>query len=203
MNNGYSNSEIDREIKLFMERVTANEPRASQTGQMIHLYYKNHMSTAYKVDERVIRDIIQNNVICINTADQLRLTIYYQNRKTSQLLIRNSPTCSDDLKRTNVVYQFACPHEDCRLRNVNYIGVTTTSLSRRLMMHLREGAPHDHMAQHHNAKLTRKQLTDNTSIIKSHPCAARLIIHEALLIRDHNPSLNKQLKSCITLGLWG
>ena len=203
VNNGYSNSEIEREIKLYMERATDNAPKTSQAGQIINLYYKNHMSTAYKVDERVIRDILQQNVVCINKAVQLRLTIYYQNRKTCQLLIRNSPACSDDLKRTNVVYQFSCPHEDCRLRNVNYIGVTTTSLSRRLTMHLRDGAPHDHMAHHHNTTLTRQQLVDNTFIVKSQPCAARLLIHEALLIRDRTPSLNKQLKSCITLGLWG
>ena len=205
VNNGYSNAEIDREIKLYMEkeRENTNVAKTNKTGQMIQLYYKNHMSTAYKVDERAIRDIILNNVVCVNPSDQLRLTIYYQNRKTSQLLIRNSPECGDFLKRTNVVYQFACPHEDCRLRPVNYIGVTTTSLSRRLTMHLREGAPSDHMYKCHNCKLTRKQLVDNTSIIKSHICTNRLLIHEALLIRDRSPTLNKQVKSCVTLGLWG
>ena len=102
-----------------------------------------------------------------------------------------------------MVYQFACPHEDCRLRTVNYIGATTTSLSRRLTMHLREGAPHDHMAHHHSTRLTRKQLVDNTFIIKSPSCTTRLFIHEALMIRDRNPILNKQLKSCVTLDLWG
>ena len=185
-----------------MERENEKSPKTSHSN-IIHLYYKNHMSSAYKVDERAIRDIILNNVTCTNPADKLRMTIYYQNRKTSQLLIRNSPECRDPLKRTNVIYQFACPHEDCRLRPVNYIGVTSTSLSRRLTMHLREGAPHDHMTQHHNAKLTRKHLVDNTCIIKSQRCTARLLIHEALMIRERNPSLNKQLKSCITLSLWG
>ena len=203
VNNGYSNTEIDKEIQLYLERELASSPKRARTGEIIHLYYKNHMSTAHKVDERVIHDIIQNNVACTNSADKLRLTIYYKNRKTSQLLIRNSPVCSDDLKRTNVVYQFACPHEDCRLRPVNYIGVTTTSLSRRLTMHLREGAPHDHMSHHHNITLTRKQLVENTSVIKSQRCTTRLPIYEALLIRERNPSLNKQLNSCATLGLWG
>ena len=203
INNGYSNSEIDTEIKTFMDSVAANSTRKRPAANLVQLFYKNHMSTAYKVDERAIRDIIFHNVKCANPADNLRLTIYYQNRKTSQLLIRNSPPCSDDMKRTNVVYQFSCTHEDCRLRSVNYIGVTTTSLSRRLTMHLREGAPHDHMTQHHNTRITRKQLVDNTRVIKSHFCTTRLLIHEALLIRDRNPALNKQLKSCVTLGLWG
>ena len=104
------------------------------------------------------------------------------------MLMRNNMSSkSDKLKCTNVVYQFSCPFEDCRLRGINYIGVTTTSLSRRLTMHLQDGAPKQHMTQTHQTTLTRKLLTENTTIIKSQHNKARLLISEALLIRQHAP----------------
>ena len=203
VNNGYSNADVDSEINQYLERMQNKTQTKSSSGSTIQLYYRNFMSTAHKVDERALHEIVSNYVTCTNPSDKLKLTIYYQNQKTSQLLIRNNPMSKDKLKRTNVVYKFSCPNEDCRLRNVNYIGVTTTSLSRRLTMHLRDGAPLEHMSHQHNTPLTRKHLVDNTDIIKTQPCKRRLFIAEALLIRDQAPSLNKQLKSCITLDLWG
>ena len=161
------------------------------------------MSSAYKVDERIIHEIIEENVKCVITTDRLQLIIYYKNGKTSNLLMQNNlNTKNYTLKRTNVVYQFSCPYEDCRLRGINYIGVTTTSLSRRLTMHLREGAPKQHMTQAHDTALTRTLLTANTTIIKAHQDRTRLWVLEALLIKQHAPQLNKQLNSSITLGLW-
>ena len=44
--------------------------------------------------------------------------------------------------RANVVYRYSCLKEDCKLlNNVSYIGMTTTTLSRRLTSHLSIGAP--------------------------------------------------------------
>ena len=201
VNNGYSNSDVDEEINRYVERVVNSNTQKTQKPNQLVLYYKNYMSPAHRVDERAVRDIVRDNVKCVNATDNIRLTVYYKTRKTSSLLIRNSPNC-DKLKRTNVVYQFVCPHEDCRLRNVNYIGATTTSLSRRLTMHLRDGAPLEHMVRQHKTKLTRSDIVESTSILKSQSCTKRLFIYEALLIKHHNPPLNKQLNSCMTLGLW-
>ena len=161
------------------------------------------MSTAYKVDERVIRGIISENVKCINDNDTLDLIIYYKTKKTSNLIMKNNITASNDtLKKTNVVYKFSCPVEDCRLHNVDYIGATTTSLSRRLTMHLQDGTLKDHMTEHHNTALTRKHLTENTIILKTCSDRTQLMITEALLIREHTPTLNKQLHSQNILTLW-
>lgn len=188
---------MDREV------AKSDSGAAADSEHTIQLFYRNHMSSAYKVDERVIHEIINENVTCVNTADRLRLVIYYKNSKTSSLLIRNNLSIKHDkLKRTNVIYQFTCPDEDCRLRGINYIGVTTTSLSRRLTMHLREGAPKQHMTQAHQTALTRTLLTTNTTIMKAHHDKTRLWILEALLIRQHAPELNKQQNSCVALALW-
>ena len=82
-------------------------------------------------------------------------------------------------ENTNVVYKFICHHEECLLRpNVNYICVTT-SLSRRLTMHLANGAIKRHMEKIHKSSLNRRQLTENTEIIKRNNDVNRLQIAEA------------------------
>ena len=204
VNNGYSNTEVDNEIRKHLNRVTSEQPNATKQNNIL-LYYRNHMSPAYKVDERVIRDIIDDCVKCKSQNDKLKLEIYYQNRKTHNLVLKNNPLSGGDkLKRANVVYQFFCPHEDCRLHSVSYIGSTTTTLSRRLTMHLRDGSPKEHMYQRHGSNLTRKDLTENTIIIASSNVPSRLRILEALHIKDKTPSINKQIaSSAVTLALWG
>ena len=161
------------------------------------------MTTSYQVDEKVIKQIIQSNVEPTKKDTKVNLRVYYKNRKVRDLIMRNNMTRDDSkLKRTNVVYKFTCPHEDCRLRTADYIGLTTTTLSRRLTMHLREGAPQQHMAKNHQTKISRNDLTTNTTILKSNSNRRRLPVLEALLIRRDKPALNKQLTSCITLELY-
>ena len=193
-----------------IEHDTGTETSTHETGKdanttNIKLYYRNYMSPAHKVDERVIREIIFECVHCTNPNDRLNLQIYYKNRKTHNLILKNN-TLSDGnkLKRSNVVDEFICPHEDCRLHPASYIGSTTTTLSRRLTMHLREGAPKEHMCKHHDSVLTRQQIVDNTDIISSSDNPVRLRILEALYIREKTPTINKQIgSSVVTLGLWG
>ena len=98
------------------------------------------MSTAYKIAERIIRNIIEQNTRVVNNNDKLDLIIYYKNPKTAQLIMTNNTNKKTQLNTTNVIYQFRCPNEDCMLRSTNYIGSTTTTLSRRLTMHLTNGA---------------------------------------------------------------
>ena len=86
----------------------------------------------------------------------------------------------DEMKKTNVIYQFTCPSEDCRsLHNGDYIGCTSTTLSRRLTMHLPDGARKDHMREKHGARLTKKQLVENTKVLKTCLDQRHLAIMEA------------------------
>ena len=134
---------------------------------------------------------------------KIKVQIYYKSRKIHNLVMKNNLTKNDDkLKRTNVIYKYSCPDEDCLLRKTDYIGLTTTTLSRRLTMHLRDGAPHDHTTQTHHRHITRKDLTDNTSILTMCNNRRRLHVLEALFIRKEKPRLNKQITSCITLALF-
>ena len=116
--------------------------------------------------------------------------------------MKNNLGKTDMLKRTNVVYKFSCPNEDCRLCSVDYIGVTTTSLSRRLTMHLSDGAPKEHMQQQHNTQITRRTLTQNTTILASAQDTRKLCVLEALFIHEQTPILNRQVHQTFTLSLW-
>jgi hypothetical protein len=167
------------------------------TGTTHVVYYCNQMSTAYRTDERVLRDLIDQNVRCTSADDQLRLVIYYKNKKTRNLLMQNSLSKPSDLQRTNVIYEFSCPTEGCKLlRNVKYVGMTTTTLSRRLTMHLSSGAPKKRMKDEHNVTLTRQILVENTKILKQFHDPSRLAIYEALLVRENSHSINLQDTGC-------
>ena len=210
VSHGTSHTEDDSENNHHQSRSphdTSNDTNTTgtTTGSNINLYYRNYMSAAHKVDERVLQDTISDCVRCTNPNDRINLRIYYKNKKTRELVMRNN-TLSDGnkLKRSNVVYQFTCPHEDCRLHSASYIGSTTTTLTRRLTMHLREGSPKEHMHQNHDTLLTRTQLVNNTRIIAASDNPVRLRILEALHIREKTPAINKQItSSAVSLGLWG
>ena len=206
MNNGYSNKAVDTEIEAQVKSLVDQGRKESNknNSDYIQLYYRNFMSSAYKVDERVVRSIIQKNVKCSDRNKTLNVIIYYRNKKTRNLVMKNNLNASrEKLKCTNVVYQFICPHEDCRLRQAIYIGVTTTSLSRRLTMHLRDGAPKEHMEEQHKTPLTRQHLTANTTIITSCHDKRKLAVLESLHIHEQKPTLNKQTQQHSSLSLWG
>ena len=118
--------------------------------------------------------------------------------------MKNSPPPPSTLQRTNVIYEFSCKAEGCELRNSSYIGMTTTTLSRRLTMHLQSGGPSKHMSEHHNQPITRQLLVDNTKILHQENDYNRLQIKEALLIKNKRPYINNQCTgTCRTLMLLG
>ena len=98
-------------------------------------------------------------------------------------------------KKTNVIYKFKCPLEDNISDDNNniYVGLTSTTLSRRLTMHLSDTSS---IAQHlkkHSCLTTeiRKILTDNTTILDHQNNQQNLQILEALHIRNIQPKLNR------------
>ena len=98
------------------------------------------------------------------------------------------------LQKTNVIYKFKCPLGDCISDNNNtHVGLTSTTLSRRLTMHLSDTSS---IAQHlkkHSCPTTqlRKILTDNTTILEHQNNKQKLQILEALYIRNLQPALNR------------
>ena len=96
------------------------------------------------------------------------------------------------MNNSNVIYKLNCPNEDCIHRSVHYVGSTSTILSRRLTMHLANGAIRDHMLEKRNSNIGREQLVNHTEILRKHSDTFRMLIHEALHIKFNNPDLNRQ-----------
>ena len=112
---------------------------------------------------------------------------------TLNYIMKNKPDTALTLELTNVIYNFKSSFEECRLQpNVNYIGFTTITLSRRLTMHLASGSIKCHFAGCHSRQLTRNYLTENTNIMRRDRGINRLQITEALLILASTPIINRQ-----------
>ena len=161
------------------------------------------MTSAYKKDEKVLRDIVYRNCTPVAPYDKIKLIIYYQAPSTSKLVMTNDlsrDAC--DLKATNVVYEFQCPLGDCARRKCSYIGYTTTTLSRRITMHLQNGAPERHTRLSHDKPLTRSMMVSNTNIIARCPRKRKLAVLEAVFIRDRDPAINRQMDMRGTLSLY-
>ena len=115
-NNNYQASDIDREIKRALDE-HFEPPVGQERDRGVHtLYYKNQMSAAHKLDERVLKDIIGTNVTPTED-NRVDLRIYYRSRRTSNMIMRNNLNKTTFLKSTKVVYKFTCPHEDCQPQN--------------------------------------------------------------------------------------
>ena len=118
-------------------------------------------------------------------------------------MVNNIARDKTTLKQTNVVYQYKCTIGDCALLPGNtYIGLTTTTLTRRLTYHKQQGAPKNHTESEHNTQLTRDMLVNNTTILDYAQDKRRLAIMEAIHIRNSKPVLNGQMTSRVKLSLF-
>ena len=129
--------------------------------------------------------VSEHTYMCIYVnLSKIKLVIYYNKFKTSNLVIRNNSSPSIEvLQKTNVIYKFKCPLGDRISDNNNiYVGLTSTTLSRRLTMHLSDTSSiAQHLKKHScpTAQL-RKILTDNTTILEHQNNKQKLQILEAL-----------------------
>ena len=80
--------------------------------------------------------MIHRNILTTDPNKKIKL-IYYNKFNTSNLVIKNYSSHSIGvLQKNNVIYQVKCPLGDCISDNNNiYVGLTSTTLSRRLTMH--------------------------------------------------------------------
>ena len=142
-----------------------------------------------------MQTIITNNVRCKNPLDKIKLIIYYKSQTVTNLVMRNNQApATPELQQNNLIYEYNCTLGDCEhLSNASYVGFTTTSLSRRITMHLQSGGPKDHACNKHDpSALTRERMVDNTKIIRKENDFSRLQRFEALFIQQKNPIINNQ-----------
>jgi len=193
INNGYKNSDVQNAIRRAIDSWRNKEEKTKDDDNKIKLYYRNHMSNAYKIEESTVKDLVYKNVKSTDENRTIELIIYYKTKKTSQLLLKNNPTTKPTtLQEVNVIYNHICTVEDCGPHS--YIGMTRTSLSRRLTCHLQTGAIKQHYSAHHKTKLTRQQLEKGTTILDREQDPRRLAFLEALYIAQMSPTLNSQVR---------
>ena len=197
INNGYSNNFVDNNIKHFLDRIEQPGPTVNPVGQTKKLFYCNQFHAQYQDDERAIKQIIRDNVKTSNINDRISLVVYYQNRKTKNLIITNNLAAKKvrTLAKTHLIYQFSCPHGECTRLNgksSDYIGYTSCTLSRRLSFHLQNGSIKEHYASVHQSKITRTEIVENTTIRYFERDLTRLRILEALIIKQEVPIINSQ-----------
>ena len=147
----------------------------------------------YTSDEKILKTLIHRNILPTDPNKKIKLIVYYSKFKTSNLVIRNNSSPSiGALQKSNVIYKFKCPFGDFISDNNNiYVGLTSTTLSRRLTMHLSDTSS---IAQHfkkHSTTQLRKILTDNITILEHQNNKQKLQILEALHIRNMQPTLNR------------
>ena len=160
-------------------------PSSQQT--YIKLFYRNQMHYNYNSDEKIMKTLIHKNILPTDPNKKIKLIIYYNKFKTSNLVIRNNSSPSIGvLQKTNVIYKFNCPLGDCISDNNNiYVGLTSATLSdtSSIAQHLKK----------HSCPSTqlRKIPTDNTTILAHQNNKQKLQILEAQYIRNLQPALNR------------
>ncbi|MPC94981.1 hypothetical protein E2C01_090173 [Portunus trituberculatus] len=132
------------------------------------------MFPAYKIEESTIKNIVKNNITPTDLSKKINLVIYYRSMKTLQLLIRNNDKPKPrHLQQSHIIYEHTCAIEDCGPQK--YIGITRTTLSRRLTCHLQNGAIKQHYTTKHKTEVTRNTLEENTKIIDKESDPRRLL----------------------------
>ena len=189
VNNNFSNTTIDKEIKIFMNKVIENNTTIKD-GNFITTYYKSQMHINYKKEERIIKDIIKRNVNCTASNTKLKVIIYYNNIKSSNLVIKNNcaprPT---PLQSSNIVYKFTCPIQNCA---AEYVGMTRLTLEKRLRAHIYSGAIKNHLHEEHQSIIDKGKISDNTTILTKDIDPRQLFVKEALYILQIRPKINIQ-----------
>ena len=191
INNNFSNFLFDQTLNRFLQQKYDNDNVNHDNKNSIKIFYHNQMQTNYKLEERVIKDLLQRNIQCISPNDKLNIICYYKNKRTCNLVMRNNLAPKPPpLQQTGTVYKFECPLQ----HNIpqTYIGHSQTTLFRRLSSHLNKGSIRSHFFSQHNIIPTIELLTNNTSIIATANDKIRLCIKEALMILQHSPSINIQ-----------
>ena len=193
-NNGFGNNDIQRVTKKIIDNWYKDNSENQQGQEIIKVFYRSLFSSAHEEDERIMKKIFKKNIKAVNPTTRIQLVIYYKSKKTSHLLLRNSPPHQeqDALQRSHVIYRYSCKRGNCAALPTTYIGMTTMKLADRLKSHKYAGAPKNHMRHEHHENITKEHLEGNTEVLASCNDKKRLQILEALYIKEIKPTLNVQ-----------
>ena len=164
--------------------------------KIITVYHQMSYGTQHEQEAETLKKIVQLGFEVLEPFERLFLRIYCRPRTTSSLVMRNNTTQARSLEETtNVVYLFKCPVGACERRTITYIGLTSTTLRRRMLAHRNNGAINKHYTKEHDRKPLLTELLQNTTVIHRENVPMRLNISEAVSIAVRHPVLNIQTES--------
>jgi hypothetical protein len=176
-----SNQENSSTITSNFE--TENEKHETETK----IYFCNQMSNSYKIIEKELQKIIKYSVKPTVPNGNIKLLIYYKNKKLKNIFIKNNTNkTTEDF---NVVYKYTCEEAPCKEAQSSYIGHTTTTIKERMKQH---SSIKKHYKETHNRNITGSEMAQNVSILAKLNSKQELQILEALLIKQHRPFINIQ-----------
>ena len=213
-NNNFPMKLIEERVAIFLDSVI--KPKNSHTTEnqsynresvilpkdksipknLVNLYFENQITSNYKVEEKKLRNIVDHHLSPVEINSKINLYIYYKTKKISNLFLKNNMYKDEDPnKRHHVVYQYSCSRAGCN--SSNYIGYTACTLHERFKMHTQTGSIIKHIREKHNIlKIPRKEILMDTSVLATCMDRRRLIMTEAVLIKDKRPTLNSQTEGC-------
>lgn len=198
-NNNYPMKVIDDTIRTFLNNKNTLEEATTRKNK-IKIYYEGQMSNNYKIEEKQLKNIVANFVKPIKENDAVELCIYYKNKKIKDLFIHNKgKDAIEDSSRHHVVYKYKCNKEGCNssINEKMYIGYTTCALEERFRMHTQTGSIKEHLATAHNIRrIPKADLLESTTILRTCHNRRKLIMTEAILIKELKPCLNSQDEGC-------
>ena len=188
-NNNFPMKLIEQTIKQFIDRKQI--PTTESNTPSINIYYRSQMSSQYKQEERNIKDMVNTHISPTNESEEIKVQIYYKNKKLRNLFIRNNSRTMKKEETSHVVYEYRCPVEECK-PSTSYVGYTECSLVDRLRNHAQHGSILEHYKDKHGRKINTKSLVEDTIILRQLPSKEELLLAEALLIKEIQPTLNAQ-----------
>jgi len=131
---------------------------------------------------------VKNNIRTTSDQFEIRLNIYYKNKKLRNIFIKNNP--HKPSAEFNVVYKYTCDQAPCtEAQQMYYVGHTTTTIKERFKQH---SSIKKHYRDHHQCNITGKQMLPNVTILSKVNNKQDIAILEALFIRDLKPIINIQ-----------
>ena len=87
VNNNYPNRIIDYEINRFLNKKFSNITENQNNKTTLKIFYNNQMHNNYKQDERIIKSLVTDNIVC-NPDYSIQIIFYSKNLKSSNLVIK-------------------------------------------------------------------------------------------------------------------
>ena len=183
MSNGYPIWFFKKCLKKFNEKNLHSHSSSRDYVYNLNIPYFGHHS------RRVL--IKLKNIIKSNVKITLKINPIYKTFKVSHYFLLK--TRVPPALRSNIVYQFLCSCDS----NLTYIGMSTRHLSTRVGEHLAfqlktESSVKEHIMSCDICSNTKFNV-NSFKLIKKCNSNFETKIHEALLIKKHNPKLNRQL----------